>query len=251
MTSLFCRGCGAKLDHSNIKAAEFIRPGKPGIGILRRLLAVVRLVVVLAIIVVAGLAFWPTYPTGGAGSVAMAREFRDKLERLHEAVENKTGMQVVVLESEINAYLSALVDQHQEEAPSGGLSVVLEELNVALDKELDEESALLFVRSKLGPVPIVYTLSGTPVVGEEGFSLAVKEAYLGHLPLPGALHGFVEGKVMPIFEDLKAERFVLDGLARIELANARARLTTQPSRPAYDPGTITNKANAGATRPPR
>ena len=223
MNSLFCRGCGAKLDHRNIKADEFIRPGKPGVSVLRRLLGVVRLVVVLAIIVIAGLALWPTYPIGEAGSREMARELRDKLERSREAVENKIGMQVVVLEREINGYFRAMVDKHQETAPSGRLSIVLEELNVAIDKE----DVYVSVHTKLGPVPIVYSLSGRPVVGGGGFSLAVEEAHLGHLPMPGVLEGFVIGKMMPIFEDLKLERFVLDGMARIELRTARARFTTR------------------------
>lgn len=221
VTSLFCRDCGAKLDHGNLKADEFIRPEKPGLGAFRRLLGIIQLVVLVAIIVAAGFAFWPTYPIGEAGSLEMAREFREKMERQREAIDSGIGMQIVVLEREINGYLRAMVDKHLEEAPSGGFRAELEEANVALNKE----NVYVSVHTRLGPVPIVYSLSGTPVMGESGFYLDVSEAHLGHLPMPGPLQGFVEGKVEPIFVDLKAERYVLDELERIELANARARLT--------------------------
>ena len=224
ISSIFCRDCGAKLDHRNLQPDELVVKTRESSGSLRKLLGTVRLLVGLALLAAVGLGFWPTIPIGEVGTRDHAKEMLDKLERLHEATENGVRYSEVVGEKEINAYVRGRIDKQREERPrGGGVLANLEEVNIALYNN----EIVVHIRNKLGPVPVVYMLKGRPIADRGSFSLGIEEASVGHLPLPGPLQGFVAGKLKAIFENLKPERKVLDNLERLQIMPRRARMITR------------------------
>jgi hypothetical protein len=221
LSSMFCRKCGAKLDLKNVQAQSFKKKERVG---LPKTFKVLRVVVILLIVAVAGLLFWPNKPHGALGDEAAGRDAQLKLERLHDAVRNQSRVKVVVTEGEVNAYLARLLAGDVRGEDQGNLPV--DQISVLLEAG----SVEVFVRARLGPVPLTYTVIGTPLAGGgQPFQFTPRYAYLGHLPMLGGGLNWAAGRVGRVFGDLKPEREVLDHLQSLEMVSGKARLQTPGS----------------------
>lgn len=228
LTSVFCRDCGAKLDHSRLKADDVKKKAKAGAkkergggGAGGKAIKALLTLVGLALIGLAVVLWWPVEPIGEVGDPAMAKEVEEKLVRLKDAIENKVEFKTVLAEGEINAYLAELV------ADKGGLSndgPSLENVNFLVETSHVE----VYVQIKVGPMPMAYIVRGVPRVGSGPFTFEVKDAKIGMVPVPeGMQDKFVVAKVSKIFSELDDMRFILDRLYKLEPTQARIRLTTK------------------------
>ncbi len=223
LKSVFCRDCGAKLDHSNIKISK-VKDDDGTPGPLKKLFRLVQFLVLLVIIAGAVVILWPVQPVGEVGDAAQAEEFSESIKRLYDACENGIRLEAIVNERAINAHLAETVKRHQAE---GGGGPALDNINVMIDKGL---GVRVVTKVKLGPVPLTYTITGVPIAGQGPFRMDIREAKLGILPIPPAAQdALVVSKMKRIFEGLEPERFVLDRLEKIEAARAKVRVTTKGS----------------------
>lgn len=223
LTSMFCRECGSKLDHSKMKLDEVTKKAKAGVkkegG--SKTLKVLQVVVGLALIGAIAAIFWPVKSIGEVGAPAVAEEMAEKLARLKDACETNIELEMMLNEDEINAYLAKLVED------SGSLSgegPTLAEVNFLIEQQ-DME---IYVKAKIGPFPLVYRVHGTPSAGQGPFSFAVDEAKIGLVTVPENFRGtFVVDKVAGVFSGLSDERFILDRVNGFDLAQAKIRVTTR------------------------
>lgn len=223
LSSVFCRDCGAKLDHSNIKIAK-VKDSGGGPGPLKKLFRLIQFLVLMVIIAGAVVILWPVEPVGEVGDEAQAKEFSESIKRLYDACENGIRMESIINERAINAHLAETVSKQQV---TGGGGPTLDTINVMIDKGL---GVRVVTKVKLGPVPLTYTLTGVPIAGQGPFRMEVREAKLGILPIPPAAQdALVVSKLKRVFEGLEPERFVLDRLEKIEAARAKVRVTTKGS----------------------
>jgi hypothetical protein len=201
-----------------------VKDPNSGPGPIGKLLKLIQVLVLLAIIAAAALIFWPVEPVGEVGDAAQAQEMNESITRLYDACEQGIALEAIVNERAINAHLAETVSRQNA---AGGDGPTLDTINVMIDKGL---GVRVVTKVKLGPVPLVYTLTGIPVTGPDGFRMNVTEAKLGILPIPPALQEkLVVSKVRRVFEGLEPERFVLDRLDKMEAARAKVRVTTQGS----------------------
>jgi len=222
LTSLFCNDCGAKLDltkidHGDIKKSVKKERGTGGNPIFK----FIRLVLVVAILALLGLIFWPPIPLGEVGEKDLVKEYESMRSALIEACENGTEIRPVLPERAINAYAMDVVTTHNQE--SGGGFGELSDVNISIDKSEIEVMATM----KFGPVPLVYVIAGTPVVGPGDFGFRVERVEVGHLPMPGPLADLVSGRIASIFEGLEPERFVLNNIVKIDQTVGSVRFTTR------------------------
>lgn len=222
LSGMFCRNCGAKLDFAAVQADGFEKQRKKdkSSGAGKKIFGFINLVIFLALVASLVLMCWPTAPLAEVGSEQLGKEAKDKLLRLHEACEDGIQMQTLVAEQEVNAYLAMVLKGHHREG--GSPPVDVEDLNIMISKGGVE----VFTAMKLGPASITYLIEGTPRVGPGGFAFDVEKVTAGHMPMPGPLGNWVAGKVANVFSELEPEKFVLDRLVEMNLAERRAQVTT-------------------------
>lgn len=222
LSGMFCRNCGAKLDFGAIQAGGFEKQRKKdkSSGLGKKIFGFINLVIFLFLVAGLVLMCWPTSPLAEVGSEAMGEEAKDKLVRLHEAIEGNIQMEALLNEQEVNAYLAlALAGHHRE---GGTQPIDVEDLNIMISKRGVE----IFTAMKLGPATITYLVHGMPQVGPSGFQFQVNKVTAGHLPMPGPLGAWVSSRVANVFSEMDTEQFVLDNLASMELAERRALVQT-------------------------
>ena len=222
LSGMFCRNCGAKLDFASMKSENFDKQRKKDktSGTGKLVFGVVNLVIFLALLAALIMMFWPTKPLAEVGSEQMGEEAKEKLIRLHEAADRDIQMDELLNEQEVNAYLAmALAGHHRE---GGAPPIDVEDLNIMISKSGIE----VFMAMKIGPGTLTYLVRGMPQVGAGGFQFDVQEVTTGHLPMPGPLGDWVAGKVANVFSQMDEERFVLDNLASMNLAERRAQVQT-------------------------
>ena len=225
LNAMFCRNCGAKMDFSGLQSQTFAKERKKSQsrGVGKVVFGLVNLVVFLALLAVLGLMCWPQSPLAEVGDPAMGEEAKAKLVRLHEACENNIRTEEMVNEPELNAYLAMVLEGNAQEG--GTPPVNVDDLNIMVKRSEVE----VFTKMKMGPVAITYLVDGVPSVSEDGFRFDVTKVTAGHLPMPGGLGTFVANKVGRVFSGMTPEKYVLDHLAELVLAERRVRVTTRGS----------------------
>jgi hypothetical protein len=222
---MFCRECGSKLDHSKLKLDEVSKKARAGAKSERggggsKTLKVLEVLVGLALIGAVAALFWPVKSIGEVGEPATAQELEEKLVRLKDACENNIELQMMLNEGEINAYLAKLVEDSgslSEDGPS------LEEVNFLIEQGHME----VYLKTKIGPLPLAYRVQGEPSAGRGSFSFVVNEARIGMVKVPANFRDkFVVSKVARVFSGLEDERFILTRVNGFDLAQAKIRVTT-------------------------
>lgn len=207
---LFCAKCGAKLDVTLIVTGSEISPA-------RRVYRAVRVVFLLALLLALVQLVRPVAPRGEAGSAADATQLTARMNRLYEGRLAGQPVQEIATEREINGYFSSLLLAKDEEGGAGLVATDLESFNV----HVHTSGAVLLWSTRVGKLPVTYEIAGVPGVADGAFTFAVQRIRAGHLPLPRAAHPWATRRLFRLFENLEAERSLMNTLTEIRTGDRR------------------------------
>jgi hypothetical protein len=212
-----CRSCGAKLDLSRLRTGP--TPGRLISHYLKRLL---RMVVLVTLLVVLTLLVWPTTPEGESGSAEDGLACFEKLAELYEAIGEGKRLERIFTEAEVNGYFVELL----AEAVPDGLETPRGLHMRAINLSFTEAEFIVHILAEWKVLRLTYEVAGQPRLRDGRFEVDVSRVSMGHLPVPGPLKQHFAGRLMPLFEQMDRERYVLDNLSQIDLRPGRARLRT-------------------------
>jgi hypothetical protein len=181
-----------------------------------------RIVLLLAVAALAGVILWPARPVGITGAPEQADAFEKKVLSLEQAVRMRARLTVLVSEAELNAYLARAVNTTRESAQDAAMAMQISDLNM----DVTPSVITTVLIAGWGPLRVSYEIVGTPEIKADGFSMNVKSARLGHLPLPGMLRDRLAARVRSVFAQLEREEHTLHRLAELELQDEHIRLQT-------------------------
>jgi len=216
---VFCGKCGRRLDLSQVNTRALAKSTQTTSDSTWRL---VRFLIFLVLLAMVTLTLWPVIPQGRMGTAKDAKQLEQKLRGLARA--EKSGLHVfeIVSEEEINAYLSAVLEQNEEAAQARGMRMGINEINVQL---LPTEFTVVML-ANWGPLRLSYEVTGVPDIAGLRFGVDVRSIRWGHLPLFGPPADWMENRLASVFLQMKQERKVLDRLGRCDLGQGRARVVT-------------------------
>ncbi len=216
-----CRKCGAKLDFS---AAEAAARKADGAGRKRGGGSTFRTVVLLLFMVALGLALWPSeLPHRAAGVPIDAKRAEMKRELLKVALDKGLPASQTFTEAEINAWLAQLPAMQPEKA---GMAAQLLDTAVCFDTN----RAQWLVLVKRGP----FRFSAVYTAKADGDRLALTEARLGHLALPGALGRLYAKTQKGLFAPFSKEAYILGNLESLVIREGEMELLTRATAPEGD-----------------
>ena len=215
LNRVFCSKCGGKMDLSRITGGQ----GSDAPLIPRFL----RLLVSVLILAIAGLMFWPVQPGGAPGSAADARAMTGTFLVFQQAIQNRTVVDQVVTEAQVNGYLAEILKQNSDAVNSEGFRLGIREINVAFTRE----DFVVLVLANWGPVSLSYEIKAVPSVKSGRFEVSVTGARWGHLPLPGPAADWISARVAGMFLRMEKELSVLNSLGRFDLGNGRVYMATR------------------------
>ena len=214
---LHCRKCGAKLDfavaEAAAKAEDSASHGRKG--------GAFRTVMLVLFAVALGLALWPSeLPHRAAGVPIDAKRAEMKRELLKVALEQGMPAAQTFTEAEINAWLAQLPGMQPEKS---GMAAQLLDTAVCFDTN----RAQWLVLVKRGP----FRFSAVYTAKADGNRLALTEARLGHLALPGALGRLYARTQKGLFAPFAKEAYILGNLESLEIREGEMELLTRAVAP--------------------
>lgn len=214
---LYCRRCGAKLDLSR---ARFGPEGGQTVAVfIMRFLRVAILCLLLAVL---ALLLWPTAPQGAPGTEEEGMTCFDKLADLYAAINDNRPLYRILNEAEVNGYFGLLLAEATEAQASSGLGMDVRSINLSFT----ENTFIVHILAEWKIVRLTCKIEGRPRLDDARFEVEVLQLSLGHLPIPGPFRQRFSERLLPLFEQMERERYVLDHVARIDLAPQRVRLIT-------------------------
>ena len=211
-----CRKCGAKLDFG--KAEEELKKESRGRGNAGR---TVRSLVLLAFVAILALALWPSgLERRTTGAPIDAKRAEMKRELLKVALEQGMPAAQTFTEEEINAWLAQLPGMQPEKS---GMAAQLLDTAVCFDTN----RAQWLVLVKRGP----FRFSAVYTAKADGNRLALTEARLGHLALPGALGRLYARTQKGLFAPFAKEAYILGNLESLEIREGEMELLTRAVAP--------------------
>ncbi len=213
---MFCRECGARLNPRSVKRIRQIKLGSLLAGVF-------RVFFFFLVVTILGLLVWKVEPLGQTGDVTHAGAFEKKVLRLERAIEREDSIQEVMSESQVNAYFAQVVSNTLVLATEKQfMEQVIRQINVTFTPD----SFTVLILTEWGPFQLSHELKGVPVVGENGFSVELAGARLGHLPLPVMIRERMSHRVMAVFRDMSREHDVLNKLKSFALGDKRIFVST-------------------------
>jgi len=211
--AIFCRECGGKLDVEAIQPDVIDKKAsKNVVGILRNLISAVLLI---GLIVVLGLMFYPQKMTSFELNPAQQSAAKDKLNYLLSKIDGGYGdSKYVFTPDEVTfLYNNELTKDSDEEQGAG---FVIEDMQFDID---DDGFVLVTLKGKLfGKVSTTFALKG--VLNSDPLSIEVKNTKMGHLPVPG----FGQNKVVEKFTpgtDKGIMKQLIDGIDSVTLTDGK------------------------------
>ena len=187
---VFCSKCGTKLDLSQLVA------GQPRRSLGQVIVAGIRLLVLVAIVGAVSLMLWPVAPSTRCGTAAEAALVGQRIDAMARSVEFGRFVVEVFSDAEVNAYLADVLKKDAAAGKSDGYRVGIEDIRISFSST----DFVVLVLAKWGPVALSYEITGVPELGGQGFTVQLKQARLGHLPMPGPAGDWMLGRVAGIFQ---------------------------------------------------
>jgi hypothetical protein len=189
--AIFCRECGGKLDVEAIQPDMIDKKAsKNVVGILRNLISAVLLI---GLIVVLGLMFYPEKMTSFELNPAQQSAAKDKLNNMLCKIDGGYGDEKYTISPDELTFLynNELTKNSGDE--DAGAGFVIDDMLFEVD---DDGFVVATLKGKLfGKVPTTFSLKG--ILNSSPLSLDVKSAKMGHLPVPGFGHDKVIEKFLP------------------------------------------------------
>ena len=214
---LYCQRCKGKLDLSRVRFGE-----RRHIALGAYLKRLVRVIVLVFLLAVLALLVWPTSPEGIPGTGEDGHAGFDKLADLYEAIEEGRALQRVLREEEVNGYFSVLLEEAATEVPESGRGLNVRSIKLSFT----ESYFTVHILAEWKMLRLTYEVQARPRLHDGRFAVEALRVSLGHLPVPGPLRQRFAGRLMPLFEQMEQERYVLDHLTQIDLGPQRVRLRT-------------------------
>ncbi len=212
---LYCNRCSAPLDLSHVRFGA-----SRSVSIGRFVKRLVRMLVLALLLVVLVLLLWPTTPQGTAGTREDAEACFEKLAELYDAIEAGHRLQRILTEAEVNGYLDALLEGAVPDPEVRDTALNMRAINLSFT----EEAFVVHILAEWNVLRLSYEIEGQPRLQDGQFGVDVLRVSLGHLPMPGPMKQRFAKRLLPLFEQLEQERYVLDNLTQINLGEARIRL---------------------------
>lgn len=218
---MFCVQCGAKLKLDKPPMPSPVEQAKlTGMGFIFKLIRLVILAILLGLL---GMLAWPLPLEGQMGDSQDAMTFYRDLVRVDHAVKKRESVDAVIQEGELNAYLDEVVRKQSAETTSP-LQVKVSNARI----QIQPDHVVVLLRAHLGPLPLSYEITGTPVFLAGRFKLNVTAARFGHLPMPALARPWLAGRIGTFFQRLERERNVLNNLDRWEAEPGSATVYSDP-----------------------
>ena len=218
--SMFCKQCGGRLAYD-----PSATPGRrAGGGCSKAISRVIRLLVLAIVSLVLLAVLIPVKPAGAVGSREDANACRERLGKFSGQVKNGMPTSMSFSESQLNAYLVAVIEYAQANIEEKPLQIMVEDVNLAFTPE----AFTGVMTSQVGPLKLSYLVAGHPESQEEnGVSWKYDRVQLGHLPIPGFLHGPLVSKLKKVFQDMEDERELLESVKSVDLTAGEVELVHQ------------------------
>lgn len=219
---IFCAQCGARI-------TEPPQPSGPRrrFNPLAFLFNLIRWAITLAVIAFLAAILWPPPLPAPVSDAVRARAFEETMERLLAESDEGRPAAAIVTEHDINAYLCQQLAAVDQSETSTGMRAALRQVRV----DLQPRHVRVTADTAYGPLRIVLTVVGEPVVTEQGFSLRLQETRVGRVPFPVAYGGWIAERVKGIVEGLQREREVLERLTRLDIQGDKAQLVVGQRKP--------------------
>lgn len=205
--AVFCGRCGSRM------GAPSVQRRREAFPIGRVVAGAVRGLVLLAIISAIGLIFWPAPVPETAVDATRARQFAQRLAAIEQVLQQQGTTVDTVSAADINNYLAWRIQETPGAQESSGLQMSLDRLYV----DITTLRIRVIVLGGLGPLKLSFEVKGTPERESGGFRLAVYQARVGHLRVPGFARRWVADKITQALSGLSRERAILDRTQRFDL----------------------------------
>ncbi len=215
---VFCTQCGARM------GAPTVHHKREAFPIGRYLAGAGRLLAILVLAAIVGLAMWPLPVAETPADEARARKFAQWVVAMEQLIRQQGTTASVIADEDINNFLAWRLRETPDAGRAQGMQVGLDRIRIEIRGDRVRAVAL----ASWGPLQLSFDVRGLPVTAEGPFRLAVREARLGHLRLPTPAHGWVAGRLEQVLAGMSRERGILDRVKRAELADGKARLVIAP-----------------------
>jgi hypothetical protein len=208
---VFCTQCGQKLDMNRTTMADMRERREFDAGkFIGRL---VGWIVFLGVVTVLGMALWPVSQAGVLMDPDGFQQVPAKMSAVKKALAARQGVSVNFGEGEVNGYLVARAQSRKLAALTVNFKPGEFDLEARMDWRPPVTNLAWLARARL---PLNCGMTAT----FEGERLVVKRAHLGHLPLIGPPLALVRDFFARIFNDVVAEKVLVQSLKRVTLDEA-------------------------------
>ena len=210
--AIFCRECGGKLDVEAIQPDMIDKKASANVaGILRNLISAVLLI---GLIVVLGLMFFPEKVTIFELNPAQQSAAKDKLNNMLAKIDGGYGDDKYTFSPDEVSFLynNELTKNGADEDSPAGFVIG----DMVFDIDEDGFVAIAMNGKLFGKVPATFSIKG--VVNSDPLSMEVKKAKMGHCPVPGfgrekVIEKFIPGTDKGIMKQL------IDGIAEVTVSD--------------------------------
>ena len=210
---IFCTNCRSRLNLNQI-SEEDLSAASPAGGRRRWRLG---LLLVAALILAAGLAFWPWPLVAERGTGADQQQARRKIAQLEQGTR---GRPQVFSEAELNASLAAALPRLRQR----------ETFRVSAVQVQIRPNALVLAVSAIWrpawigdrpPLRMTYAITGIPQWEQAGRRFVVQRGMLGHLFLPGPMGLLIAPIIKRCFQELQSAYPAAHTIRHLELEGGR------------------------------
>lgn len=212
--AIFCRNCGGKLELDHIAPEMKDKKSVSTFKIIRRVVALVLLMIVICLMLGLFLPFgFTSYP-----NLAIDKEesTSDTFDAIMEKAEGKSKKRRFVLTPQQLSYIynNKLLEAINEE---GGGSYNIQKVIFALD---DDDYTIVVIETKLaGALPVRFEIKGDPqpsAGGNFNVEFNIKSSKMGHVPFPAFLRKIIVEKYQPLLEG-NAVNSILESLKTVRV----------------------------------
>jgi len=217
---LFCKECGTKLDLSQLRPGSHSKP----ISSMAVVARIIRLLIALTLVFVLGMLCWGLPAPGDAPNPQGSQQIQAKMTALRGAIMRNNDVADVFTEADINGHLNSMLARSvQGSGGGGGLKLRLKELNV----DLKSNAASVWMKTKLGPVPLTYSTDVQISRGANGqLVFDAGDVRIGHMTIPGPLRGRMINQFVVVFSGMREEITLLNRLGEVRVEDGALHVAT-------------------------
>ena len=217
---IVCPACGKETTigwDSCFKCGADIRGAVPaGVTVIENVknffVSLIRFAIILAILAMFGLAFWPAEDNGRIGNAEEAARIQSMIEKMPAVVDADRPFKTHISETEMNAWFDQLIEDSPK---SGGSAFQVPPRFIHAD--IHSDSMDLVVGSSLLGAPLTYKINFLPTIHGGKLDIDLNRTDLGHLPMPWKLKDVMAQKVYDVFGNLGNAESAVNGLSGISL----------------------------------